>query len=151
MTVTSHWNPGGLPYGRDGSSPPYYFGWEMNCRFCSLLDFLEQKGNIVTQQVQLRVVQKEPTTLCNLVPRVLSSYPRKNLGTSLTVVNFFGRINITTAFIWLYVLVSGLKSQIFFSNFYFNMVKNSSGFLLRVKYNYITIFNNNKYISKTVS
>ena len=26
--------------------------------------------------------------------------------------------------------------------------KNSSGFLLHIKYNYITIFNNNKYMSK---
>ena len=80
-------------------------GWEMNCRFCSLLDCLEQK---VTQQVQLRVVRREPTTSRNLVPRVLFSYPRENLGTRLTVVNFFGRIKITTAFIWLYVLVRSL-------------------------------------------
>ena len=34
------------------------------------------------------------------------------------------------------------KSQIF------NTVKNSSGFLLNIKYNYITIFNDNKYIYK---
>ena len=34
------------------------------------------------------------------------------------------------------------------SDLYFNTVKNSSGFLLHIKYNYITIFNNNKYISK---
>ena len=38
------------------------------------------------------------------------------------------------------------ESQI--SNLYFNTVNNSSGFLLHIKYNYITIFNNNKYISK---
>ena len=39
-----------------------------------------------------------------------------------------------------------LKSQI--SNLYFNKVTNSPGFLLHIKYNYITIFNNNKYMSK---
>ena len=31
---------------------------------------------------------------------------------------------------------------------YFNTVKNSSGFLLHIKCNHITIINNNKYISK---
>ena len=40
--------------------------------------------------------------------------------------------------------ISNLK----ISNLYFNTVKNSSGSLLHIKYNYITIFNNNKYISK---
>ena len=41
---------------------------------------------------------------------------------------------------------TAVKSQI--SNLYFKKVKHSSGFLLHIKYNYITIFNNNKYISK---
>ena len=43
-------------------------------------------------------------------------------------------------------LFISLKSQI--SNLYFNTVKNSPGFLLHIKYNYITIFNNNKCMSK---
>ena len=43
-------------------------------------------------------------------------------------------------------LKSQIESQI--SNLYFNTVKNSSGFLLHIKYNYITIFNNKKYVPK---
>ena len=34
------------------------------------------------------------------------------------------------------------------SNLYFNTVKIHQVFLLHIKYNYTTIFNNNKYISK---
>ena len=51
-------------------------------------------------------------------------------------------INSIIKFHYYYIVESRI------SNLYFNTVKNSSGFLLHIKYNYITIFNNNKYISK---
>ena len=41
----------------------------------------------------------------------------------------------------------------FFLNLYFHMVKkpkNSSGFWYNIKYNYLTIINNNKYVSKSL-
>ena len=44
--------------------------------------------------------------------------------------------------------VSGVGNSQISKSQIFNTVKNSSGFLLNIKYNYITIFNDNKYIYK---
>ena len=41
-----------------------------------------------------------------------------------------------------------MSSQISNPKSLFQHGKNSSGFLLHIKYNYVTIFNNNKYMSK---
>ena len=49
-------------------------------------------------------------------------------------------------YLWLREMTSQISNRI--SNLYFNTVKNSSGFLLHIKYNYITIFNNKKYVPK---
>ena len=49
-------------------------------------------------------------------------------------------------FLWLREMTAQISNRI--SNLFFNTVKNSSGFLLYIKYNYITISNNKKYISE---